>query len=77
MGHMTCYFRHMKPVFEEADIEVTKENKREADRVIHSMVGVGYKNCSHTWKEVKSHLESDRSEFVKELRAKWRNRPER
>ncbi len=68
---MTCYFRHMKPVFEEAKIEVTAENKREVDRVIHSIVSVDYRNCSTTWKEVKAHLERDRSAFVEELKARY------
>jgi len=34
---MTCYFRHLKQVFEKAGIEVTSENKREIDRVIHGI----------------------------------------
>lgn len=47
---MTCYFRHklMKDVFTKAGVEVTKENRQEIDRVIHSLVGVEYKDCSST-----------------------------
>jgi len=48
---MTCYFRHMKTIFEKARITVTKENKRSIDKAIHSIVGVEYKNCSETWKK--------------------------
>ena len=65
---MTCYFRHLKHVFEKAGIEVTKENKREVDRVIHGIVGVEYKNCPNTWKEVKKRLAENEEDFVSELK---------
>jgi hypothetical protein len=42
----------MKEVFTRAGVEVTKENKKEIDRIIHSIVGVEYKNCSATWRVV-------------------------
>jgi hypothetical protein len=42
---MSCYFRHMKDVLDEAGIEVTKENKKDIDRIIHGLVDVEYKNC--------------------------------
>lgn len=32
---MTCYFRHIQHIFKKAGVEVTSENKREIDRVIH------------------------------------------
>ena len=66
---MTCYFRHMKDVFENAGVEVTKENRKDIDRKIHSMVGVEYKNCSATWREVKRRIADDEEAFVDELRA--------
>lgn len=68
---MTCYFRHkqMKEVFERAGIEVTKENRKEIDRVIHAIVGVEYKNCSPTWKAVKEHLAADEDVFIERLRS--------
>ena len=68
---MSCYFRHMKDVFEEAGVEVTQENKREIDRVIHEMVDVDYKNCSPAWKEVKEHIKVDedaRNLFIERLK---------
>ena len=67
---MTCYFRHkqMKDAFEEAGLEVTKETRKEIDRVVHDIVGVEYKNCSPTWKAVKEHLEEDRDAFVQKLK---------
>lgn len=65
---MTCYFRHLKHVFEKAGIEVSKENKREIDKVIHAIVGVEYKSCTNTWKEVKKRLAEDENGFVSKLK---------
>ena len=65
---MTCYFRHISRVFEEIGIEVTKENKREIDKVIHNLVGVDYKDCSNAWKKVKKKLAEDEEGFVSTLR---------
>lgn len=45
---MTCYFRHIKHVFEKAEIEITNANKQEVDRIIHGIVGVKYSNCPDT-----------------------------
>lgn len=65
---MTCYFRHLQHVFKRAGTEVTGENKREIDRVIHTIVGVEYKNCPATWKEVKKRIAKDEERFVSELK---------
>lgn len=65
---MTCYFRHLQHVFEKAGIEVTKENKREIDKAIHSIVDVEYKNCPATWKEVKKRIAEDEDGFVSKLK---------
>lgn len=65
---MTCYFRHMKGVFERAGVEVTSENKKEIDRIIHAMVGVEYKDCSATWREVKKRLAEDEAAFISRLK---------
>lgn len=67
---MSCYFRHMSDILKEAGIEVTAENKREIDRLIHSIAGVDYKNCSSTWKTVKGRGADRalRTVFVKELK---------
>jgi len=67
---MTCYFRHrqMKEVFEQADLEVTKENRKDIDRAIHDIVGVEYKNCSATWKAVKEKLAENMDDFIQELK---------
>jgi len=65
---MTCYFRHLQDVFKKAGINVTSENKREIDRVIHGIVGVGYKNCSAAWREVKKRIAEDEEGFVSKLK---------
>jgi uncharacterized protein with HEPN domain len=65
---MTCYFRHLKTVFEKAEIVVTNENKRLIDKIIHKMVGIEYKNCSATWKEVKKRIAEDEKDFVNILK---------
>jgi len=65
---MTCYFRHLEAVFEKAGINVTKDNKREIDKVFHSIVGIEYKNCSAIWKEVKKRLGEDEKSFISTLR---------
>jgi len=65
---MTCYFRHIQGVFKKAGIEVSTENKRDIDRVIHGIAGVEYKNCPATWREVKKRLAEDEESFVSELK---------
>jgi hypothetical protein len=58
----------MSDVFGKAGVTVTKENKKDVDRVIHSIVGVEYKNCSATWKEVKKRIAEDEEGFVNMLK---------
>ena len=58
---MSCYFRRMVDVLEEAGIDLEevkadKDKKKELDRKIHGIVGVEYKNCSPTWAKVKEML---------------------
>jgi len=65
---MTCYFRHLQDVFKKAGINVTSENKREIDRVIHGIAGVEYKNCPATWREVKKIIAEDEEGFVSKLK---------
>jgi hypothetical protein len=43
----------MSGIMEEAGVTITKENKKDIDRALHSLVNVEYKNCSATWKELK------------------------
>ena len=61
---MTCYFRHLKQVFEKVGIEVTSANRQEIDRIIHNIVGVNYKNCPAAWKQVKNRILEDEAGFV-------------
>jgi hypothetical protein len=67
---MTCYFRHLKTIFQKTGIIITKENKKDIDRVIHSIVGVEYKNCPATWKKVKKRIAEDEESFVNTLKSK-------
>jgi len=71
---MTCYFRHLKTIFEKAEVTITKENRQDVDRVIHSIVGVEYKNCPETWKKVKKTVAEDEENFVKQLKIEWMER---
>lgn len=68
---MSCYFRHMKDVFEEAGVEITPENKQKVDMKIHQMVDTDYKNCSETWKKVKLEINDDkkRADFISKLKS--------
>ncbi|MCW3982194.1 MAG: hypothetical protein NWE81_03685 [Candidatus Bathyarchaeota archaeon] len=66
---MTCYFRHLKQTLEKAGIEVTAENKREIDKAIHGIIGVRYRNCGNTWKEIKRQLAQDEEDFISKLKA--------
>lgn len=68
---MSCYFRHMKDVLDEAGIQVTPDNKKDVDRAIHALVEVEYKDCSPTWKAVKERVKVDpaeRKRFVAKLK---------
>ncbi|TRO45848.1 hypothetical protein E2P60_06495 [Candidatus Bathyarchaeota archaeon] len=65
---MTCYFRHLKQVFEKAGIEVTPSNKKELDRIIHNIVSVDYKNCPGTWAQVKKLILEDEANFASILK---------
>lgn len=67
LSAVTCYFRQLNEVFKKAGIKVTKENRQEIDKVIHSIVDVEYKNCPATWKEVKKRLAEDEKAFVSAL----------
>ena len=71
---MTCYFRHLKAVFEKAGIIVTGENKQELDKLIHSIVAVRFKNCPAAWKEVKKRIAEDETGFASALKQEWNKR---
>ena len=67
---MSCYFRHIKDILDEAGIVITPENKKQIDRAIHQAVGVAYKNCPTTWKKIKEDIKDDREKrhaLIKQL----------
>jgi len=67
----------MKDVFEEAGVEITERNKKDLDRIIHSLMDVQYKNCSPTWKKVKEDIRQDpkaRQRFILGLKEALRAR---
>ena len=68
---MSCYLRHMKDILDEAGIEVTRENRKQIDQAIHRTVDVAYKNCSVTWKKIKTDIKDDeekRRAFIEQLK---------
>jgi hypothetical protein len=71
---MTCYFRHLKEIFKKAGIDVTTENKREIDRIIHNIMGVEYKNCRAAWRETKKKIAENEAEFIFKLKDAWNKR---
>ena len=69
---MSCYFRHIRDIFEEAGLEITPDNKKDVDRAIHKMVGVDYKDCPATWKRLKAEFLTDdkaRKKLVRKLKS--------
>jgi len=64
---MTCYFRHLDTVFKRAGLIIDVDNRKRVDLIIHEMVGVKYKDCTETWKALKSLLE-DEEAFAQRLR---------
>jgi len=71
---LTCYFRHLGGVFQEAGIIVTSENRKEIDKIIQRVVGTEGKHCPEVWAEVKKCIKENNSEFVEELKSAWKNR---
>ncbi len=66
---MSCYFRHIREIVEEAGIEVTPKNRRQVDRAIHQIVGVDYRDCPATWKALKQQIadEGTRQDLIRKL----------
>ena len=68
---MSCYLGRMKDILDEAGIVVTKDNRKQIDQAIHQAVDVTYKNCSVTWKKIKTDIKDDeekRQAFVEHLK---------
>ena len=69
---MSCYFRHLNEIFDEACIVVTPSNRKQIDQAIHQVVGVTYKECPQAWKTLKQQIMGDaqqRQDFIKKLQA--------
>ncbi len=72
---MSCYFRHLKDVFDAAGIEITRENKKTVDAAVHALLGVGYKDCPTTWRAFKNQIGTDpkaRAAFAQNLARRLR-----
>ncbi len=68
---MSCYFRQLKDLLDEAGIEVTPGNRKQIDQIVHQLVGVTYKGCSEVWKRLKQQLaggERRRLDFISRLK---------
>ncbi len=66
---MSCYFRHLKDIFDEAGIEVTASTRKQIDQAIHKIVGTDH--CPDTWKKLKQDImvdERKRQDFIVKLR---------
>jgi hypothetical protein len=68
---MSCYFRHLNEIFNEAGIVVTPNTRKQIDQAIHQVVGVTYKECPQAWKMLKQIMgdEQKRQDFIKKLQA--------
>lgn len=69
---MSCYFRHLKEIFDEAGIVVTSGNRKQIDQAIHQILGITYKECPHAWKTLKQQImggEQKRQDLIKKLKA--------
>jgi hypothetical protein len=68
---VSCYLRHMKDVLDEAGIVVTPSNRKQIDQAVHQAVGVVYKDCPATWRQVKENLNDagKRKDLVEQLQA--------
>jgi hypothetical protein len=69
---MTCYLRHLGAVLLNADITLTKENRKQVGCVIQSLVGE-FSDCPAVWHKVKQRLAADEAGFIAELKEAWKN----
>ncbi len=68
---MTCYFRHLGKIFDQAGITVTAKNRQKLDKLVQDIVKPKVRDCPNTWKGVKKRLAENEAGFVAELREKW------
>jgi hypothetical protein len=74
---MSCYFRHLGDLFEEAGVEVTKENRAALRARLSQIVGDPDGDCPTTWKIIKAWKADPlrRKRLVRALKA-FRPQPE-
>jgi len=68
---VSCYFRHIKDILQEAGVNVSPGNRNQIDQAIHQIVGSIYKDCPGAWKKLKQQIlgdEQKRQDFIKKLR---------
>ena len=69
---MSCYFRYMKDILDEAGIVVTPANRKQVDQAVHQAVGVAYKDCPTTWRKVRQDITGDenkRRALIEQIKA--------
>ena len=68
---MSCYFRHIKDILDEAGIAVTSDNRKKVDQAIRQIIDMPYQDCPTTWKGLKQQVMGDgagREEFIRKLK---------
>jgi hypothetical protein len=65
---LSCYLRHLDDLLKEANISLSKEDRKKVDQAIHRMMGVDYKHCPDAWRAVKAEIARDREGFVRRLK---------
>ena len=60
-------------MFDRAGIKVTRENRKDADRIIRAIVKVDHGDCPVVWREVKKKLAQNEEEFVSRLAGAWKD----
>jgi len=69
---VSCYFRYMKDILDEAGIVVTPANRKQVDQAVHQAVGVAYKDCPTTWRKVRQDITGDenkRRALIEQIKA--------
>ena len=54
---MSCYFRHLKDIFDEAGIEINTSNRKQVDLTIRKILGTDH--CPDTWQRLKQQIIAD------------------
>jgi hypothetical protein len=68
---VTSYFRHLHATFEKAGIEITRQNRKEIDAIIHAIIGSNQTDCPSVWRQVKKCLSDYEEGFVAKLKKAW------